>query len=41
MKTFLSFSASGFFPTSQILASDDRSIGVSASASALLVNIQG
>ena len=41
MKTFLSFSASGFFPMSQLLASDDQSTGASASASVLPVNIQG
>ena len=35
-----SFSASGFFPKSQFFASGGQSIGVSASASVLPVNIQ-
>ena len=37
---FQSFPASGSFPMSQIFTSDGQSIGVSASASVLLVNIQ-
>ena len=37
---FHSFLASGSFPMSQFFASGSRSIGVSASASVLLVNIQ-
>ena len=36
-----SFPASGSFPMSQFFASDGQSIGVSASASVLPVNIQG
>ena len=36
-----SFPASGSFPVSQLLASGDRSIGASASASVLPMNIQG
>ena len=36
-----SFLASGSFPMSQLLASGDQSIGVSASASVLPMNIQG
>ena len=36
-----SFPASGTFPMSRLLASDDQNTGVSASASVLLVNIQG
>ena len=36
-----SFPASGSFPMSQLFTSDDQSIGVSASASVLPVNIQG
>ena len=35
-----SFPASGFFPISQFFTSGDRSIGVSALASVLLMNIQ-
>ena len=35
-----SFPASGSFPMSQFFASDDQSIGVSASASVLLMDIQ-
>ena len=35
-----SFSASGSFPMSQFFASDDQSIGASASASVLPMNIQ-
>ena len=35
-----SFSASGFFPMSQFFISDGQSIGVSASASVLPMNIQ-
>jgi len=35
------FSASGFFPVSQLFASDAQSIGASASASILPMNIQG
>ena len=35
-----SFPASGFFPMSQFFTSDGQSIGVSASASVLSVNIQ-
>ena len=37
---FQSFPASGSFPVSQIFTSDGQSIGVSASTSALPVNIQ-
>ena len=36
-----SFPASGSFPISQLFASDGQSIGASASASVLSVNIQG
>ena len=36
-----SFPASGYFPVSQLFASGDQSIGTSASASVLPVNIQG
>ena len=36
-----SFPASGSFPVSQLFTSDDISFGVSASASVLLMNIQG
>ena len=36
-----SFPASGYFPMSGLLASDGQSIGASASASVLSVNIQG
>ena len=36
-----SFPASGSFPVSQLFASGDQSIGVSASASVLPMNIQG
>ena len=36
----LPFSASGSFPVSQLFPSDDQSIGASASASVLPVNIQ-
>ena len=36
-----SFPASGSFPMSQIFASHGQSIGASASASVLLINIQG
>ena len=38
---FQSFPASGSFPMSWLIASGDQSIGVSASASALPMNIQG
>ena len=36
-----SFPASGSFPTSQLFASGSQSIGASASASALTMNVQG
>ena len=36
-----SFPASGTFPKSQLFASDDQNTGVSASASVLLMSIQG
>ena len=38
---FQSFPASGSFPMSRLFASDGQSIGASASASALPMNIQG
>ena len=41
LSSLLSFPASGSFPMSQLFASGDRSIGASASALVLPVNIQG